>query len=69
MSNLIYVFPGTTGECSIVWNSTTLTEENKTRGIALESLPVEETPEGKYAQLMGDKETGKVWWDYRDIPQ
>ena len=65
---MIYVFPCSTGECSIVYDETSLTDEDKARGIALTELPTPETPEGKMAVLMGNKSTNAVWWIYVDIP-
>lgn len=66
---MIYVFPNSTGECSIVWDENSITTEDKSRGIAIDALPEENSPEGKMAVLMGDKSTVTVWYDYADKPQ
>lgn len=65
---MVYIFPGGNGECSISYRPDLLSEEDKERGIALEELPVPDKIEGKYAILMANKETGKVWYAYKDIP-
>lgn len=62
---MIYVFAGEYG-ASVVYDDNTITTSTKARGIALESLPATETPEGKIARLWADAET--VWWEYEDIP-
>ena len=67
----IYVFPGINKDCSIVYDATTLTAEEKKRGIELAALPEPEEPEkreGKYAVLRGDLITGQVWYEYIDLP-
>lgn len=64
---MIYVFPSATGECSVVCDETTLTDENKANGIFLEELPVCTPPTDKTGVLMGNKETGQVWWEYVEI--
>lgn len=64
---MIYVFPSVAGECSIVYDETTLTDENKANGIAVETLPIANPPTGKTGILMGNKTTNAVWWEYVDI--
>ncbi|MBA7628711.1 hypothetical protein ES703_36206 [subsurface metagenome] len=65
---MIIVFPGSNGECSISYRPDLLSDEVKERGIALDKLPVPDKIEGKRAVLMANKETSKVWYEYRDIP-
>jgi len=66
---MIYCFPDFNGNCSIVYDETTLTTEQKSNGIAVESLPIPETPEGHKAILKGDKATEQVWYEYVDQPE
>lgn len=59
---MIYVFLGG----SVVYDGSTLTEEQKARAVAVESLPVPEVIEGKVAVLRADVETKEVWYEYED---
>ena len=63
----IIIFPGPHG-ASVHYRPDLLTPEQKARGIELAALPTPEPPAGKYAVLMGDKGTGQVWYEYKDIP-
>lgn len=64
----MYIFPSANGgECSIVLDVTSITNENKLRGIELDELPVCNPPTGKTGILMGNKTTNTVWWEYVDI--
>ncbi|MBA7650661.1 hypothetical protein ES703_58471 [subsurface metagenome] len=65
---MVYIFPSGNGECSISYRPDLLSDEDKERGIALDELPMPDKIEGKHAVLMANKEAGKVWYDYRDIP-
>ena len=62
---MIYVFEGG----SIVYDESVLTKEDKARAVAVEALPVQETPVGKTPLIKADKKTNKVWWEYIDSPQ
>ena len=62
---MIYVFEGIDG-ASIVYDGSTLTQEQKNKAIAVESLPQKETPEGKIAVLRAKKSTNEVWWEHVD---
>lgn len=64
----VFVFPGHDGSCSIIYDPTTLTTDQKKQGIELAALPEPEKQEGKYAVLKGDLATGEVWHEYIDIP-
>lgn len=64
---MIYVFENDNNNVSIVFDETTLTEQEKSKGIALEQLPIEEVIEGKEAILKCRKATNEVWYEYRDI--
>ena len=65
---MIYVFENDNNNASIVYDETTLTEEQKVKGIAIAELPIEEVPKGKQAVLKCKKSTGEVWYEYVDIP-
>ena len=65
---MIYVFENDNNDASVVYDETTLTNGQKANGIAIESLPIAETPEGKQAVLKCKKSTGEVWYEYVDIP-
>lgn len=64
---MIYVFENPDNNASIVFDETTLSENNKNKGIAIEQLPIAEEIEGKVAVLKCRKSTGEVWWEYEDI--
>jgi len=67
---MIYVFPeNDNGACSIHYAPELLSESQKAKGIALVKLPEPEKIEGKYPELYADLKTGKVWYEYKDIPQ
>ena len=63
-----YLFENGDNNASVVYDETTLTNGQKANGIAIESLPIAETPEGKQAVLKCKKSTGEVWYEYVDIP-
>ncbi len=65
---MIYLFENDNSNASVVYDETTLTNDQKANGIAIESLPIAETPEGKQAVLKCNKSTGEVWYEYVDIP-
>ena len=65
---MIYVFENDNNDASVVYDETTLTEEQKVKGIAIAELPIEEVPKGKQAVLKCKKSTGEVWYEYIDIP-
>ena len=65
---MIYVFENDNNDASVVYDETTLTEEQKVKGIAIAELPIEEVPKGKQAVLKCKKSTGEVWYEYVDIP-
>ena len=62
---MIYVFDGG----SVVYDGDTITEEQKSQAVAVESLPEPQTPEGKYAQIRADKTAGTVYYEYIDLPK
>ena len=62
---MIYVFEGG----NIVYDGSTISEEQKAQAVAVESLPIPETPAGKYAAIKADKATEMVWYEYKDIPK
>ena len=65
---MIYLFENDDNNASVVYDETTLTNDQKANGIAIESLPIAETPEGKQAILKCRKSTGEVWYEYVDMP-
>lgn len=65
---MIYLFENGDNNASVVYDETTLTEEQKVKGIAIAELPIEEIPKGKQAVLKCKKSTGEVWCEYVDIP-
>ena len=65
---MFYVFENPDNLASIVYDETTLTNSQKANGIAIESLPIAETPEGKQAVLKCRKATEEIWYEYVDIP-
>ena len=67
---MIYLYPSKdgSGNTAVVYKSDHLTEEQKTRGIAIERLPDKETPEGHVAILMVDKDN-KPYWEYKVIEE
>ena len=62
---MIYVFEGG----SVIYDGDTITEEQKSQAVAVESLPEPQTPEGKYAQIRADKTAGTVYYEYIDLPK
>ncbi|MEG2412382.1 MAG: hypothetical protein RSA29_10545 [Clostridium sp.] len=64
---MIYLFENQNNDTSIVFDEETLTEKDKVKGIAIESLPLKENREGKIAILKCRKSTNEVWYEYIDI--
>jgi hypothetical protein len=62
---MIYLF-GKADQVSIVFDGSTLTEQDKVGGIAVESLPPKEDKDGFDAILCLDKDN-KPYWEYREI--
>jgi hypothetical protein len=65
---MFYVFENGDNNASVVYDETTLTDEEKAKGTAIAELPIAETPEGKQAVLKCRKATEEVWYEYVDIP-
>jgi hypothetical protein len=61
---MIYIF-GEGRELSLIYDGSTLTEEQKVGGFIVESLPPKETPEGYAAILIKDGDT--LRWEYEEI--
>lgn len=62
---MIYVFP----QGNIVYDGSTISDEQKAYAVAVESLPEPQTLEGKYGVLMADKANETVYYEYKDIPE
>jgi hypothetical protein len=62
---MIYLF-GKADQVSIVYDGSTLTEQDKVGGIAIEALPPKEDKDGFNAILNLDKDN-KPFWTYKEI--
>jgi hypothetical protein len=62
---MIYLF-GQGDQVSIVYDGSTLTEQDKVGGIAVESLPPKEDKDGFNAILCLDKDN-KPYWTYKEV--
>jgi hypothetical protein len=62
---MIYLF-GKAEQVSIIFDGSTLTEQDKVGGIAVETLPPKEDKNGFNAILCLDKDN-KPYWEYREI--
>jgi hypothetical protein len=62
---MIYIF-GKADQVSVVYDGSTLTEQDKVGGIAVETLPPKEDKDGFNAILCLDK-NNKPYWEYREI--
>jgi hypothetical protein len=62
---MIYLF-GKADQVSIVYDGSTLTEQDKVGGIAVEALPPKEDKDGFNAVLNLDKDN-KPFWTYKEI--
>lgn len=62
---MIYVFEGG----SIVFDGSTISEEQKSQAVAIESLPIAKKVDGKIAIIKADKSTESVWYEYEDVPK
>jgi len=62
---MIYLF-GKADQVSIVYDGSTLTEQDKVGGIAVETLPPKEDKDGFNAILNLDKDN-KPYWTYKEI--
>jgi hypothetical protein len=61
---MIYIF-GESRNLSVIHDPSTLTEEQKQGGFAVEALPPKETPEG-YREIL-IKEGTTLRWEYEEI--
>jgi hypothetical protein len=61
---MIYIF-GEGRNLSVIYDGSTLTEEQKKGGFAVETLPPTETPEG-YREIL-IKEGTTLRWEYEEI--
>ena len=66
---MIYLFENQDNNASIVYDASTLTEQEKSQGIAIEQLPTPQTPDGKIAILKCRKSDESVWYEYADAPK
>jgi hypothetical protein len=62
---MIYLF-GKGKNVSIIYDATTLTEQDKVGGIAVEQLPPKEDKDGFNAVLCLDQDN-KPFWEYHEI--
>jgi len=62
---MIYLF-GQADQVSIVFDGSSLTEQDKVGGIAVESLPPKEDKDGFNAILCLDKDN-KPFWEYKEV--
>jgi hypothetical protein len=62
---MIYLF-GKADQVSVVYDGSTLTEQDKLGGIVVESLPLKEDKNGFKAILCLD-ESNKPFWTYKEI--
>jgi hypothetical protein len=62
---MIYLF-GKGDQVSVVYDDSTLTEQDKVGGIAVESLPPKENKDGFNPVLCLDKDN-KPYWEYREV--
>jgi hypothetical protein len=61
---MIYIF-GEGRNLSVIYDPSTLTEEQKVGGFTVEALPLKETPEGYRDILI--KEGTTLRWEYEEI--
>jgi hypothetical protein len=64
---MIYLFTKEK-QVSIIYDDSTLTEQDKVGGIAVEQLPPKEDKEGFNAVLCLDKDN-KPYWEFVEIPK
>jgi hypothetical protein len=62
---MIYLF-GKGKEVSIIYDATTLTEQDKVGGIPIKELPPKEDKDGFNAILCLDKDN-KPYWEYKEV--
>jgi hypothetical protein len=62
---MIYLF-GQGNQVSVVYDDSTLTEQDKVGGIAVEALPPKEDKDGFNAILCLDKDN-KPYWEYKEV--
>jgi len=62
---MIYIF-GKADQVSVVYDDSTLTEQDKVGGIAVEALPPKEDKDGFNAILCLDKDN-KPYWEYKEV--
>jgi len=62
---MIYLF-GKDKDVSVIYDGSTLTEQDKVGGIAVEALPPKEDKDGFNAILCLDKDN-KPYWEYKEI--
>jgi hypothetical protein len=62
---MIYLF-GKADQVSVIYDSSTLTEQDKVGGVAVEALPPKEDKDGFYAVLNLDKDN-KPFWTYKEV--
>lgn len=65
----IYLFENPNNDASVVFDSRTLTEEQKQEAVVREALPVPEQVAGKISILKVRKATDEVWYDHIDEPK
>jgi hypothetical protein len=62
---MIYLF-GKADQVSVVYDDSTLTEQDKVGGIAVEALPPKEDKDGFNTVLCLDKDN-KPYWEYKEV--
>jgi hypothetical protein len=62
---MIYIF-GKADQVSVVYDDSSLTEQDKVGGIAVEALPPKEDKDGFNTILCLDKDN-KPYWEYKEV--
>ena len=62
---MIYVFE----DGAVVYDGSTISEEEKQKAVAIEALPEPEKIEGKIAVLRANKAENRVYYEYLDEPK
>jgi hypothetical protein len=62
---MIYLF-GKADQVSVIYDGSSLTEQDKVGGIAVEALPPKEDKDGFNAILCLDKDN-KPYWEYKEV--
>lgn len=63
----MYIFEGIDGTASVILNESSLTDEQKSKGLYVDNIPNPDVIDGKTSILMCNVKENRIWYNYIDV--